>query len=473
MQDDIQYFEEQKKIYPKATKGKFRLLKWLIMLIAFVVYYGTPWLRYDRGPNVPNQAVLIDMVGSKAYLFGIEIWRQEIYYITGILIFAAVALFLITSLLGRVWCGYFCFQTIWTDLFIAVEQLVQGDRNKRIKLDKGPWTFEKISKKFITHFLWIMIGIATGGAWVFYFNDAPTLWENLLQGDISTPVLVWVLALTASTYLMAGFAREQVCTYMCPYARFQSAMFDNKTVIIGYDKQAGEPRGHFKKQPGVTPQDKGQGYCVECTACVQVCPMGIDIRDGLQMECIACGLCIDACDDVMKKMEFPAKLIRYDIHENFEKGTPEKITAKTFLRGRFFYYSAILGVIGGIMVYGLMNRTQTELHVFQQRNPVYVTLSDGTIRNGYIIKLLNKTHHDRHFSLKVTGLKAFNISMGTLLTDKALQDLEVLADSSGQFRIFITAPNQEQARSLIKIHLEDKQTGELLTYKTVFSSMGL
>ncbi|HNQ92649.1 MAG TPA: cytochrome c oxidase accessory protein CcoG, partial [Alphaproteobacteria bacterium] len=338
----IQYFAAQEKVYPKAVSGRFRTLKWTAMIVCLAIYYLAPFLRWTRSGDVPDQAILIDLPSRRAYFFMIEIWPQEVYYLTGILILAAIMLFFVTSLFGRVWCGYFCFQTVWTDLFMKVERLIQGDRNARMKLDKTPFSFERIWKKSLTHLVWLLIGFVTAGSFVLYFNDAPTLIKDALGFNVSTTVLGFVGGLTLSTYIMAGFAREQVCTYMCPYARFQSAMFDKDTLIIGYDKIRGEPRG---KSKGASTRDH-LGDCVDCSLCVQVCPMGIDIRNGLQMECIACGLCVDACDNVMDKVGSPRGLIRYDIERGLEGAAEEDHNlTRHLLRPRTIYYTVLLSVV--------------------------------------------------------------------------------------------------------------------------------
>lgn len=379
MDAPIQLFKKQTKIYPRRVWGKFRKLKWVAMVTLLAIYYGAPWLRWDRGANAPDQAILIDLNHTRAYFFGIEIWPQEVYYITGILILAAVGLFFVTSLFGRVWCGYACPQTVWTDLFVWVERIVQGDRNARKKLDESSWTLEKIRKKGLTHMVWLLIGLCTGGAWVFYFNDTPTLLDQIAHFDVPWSVGSWILGLTFSTYLMAGFAREQVCTYMCPYARFQSAMFDKDTLIIAYDETRGEPRGKHKAGDSW----EGKGQCIDCDSCVLVCPMGIDIRQGLQMECIACGLCVDACDNVMEKIGLPKGLIRYDT-ESKKKFNP--------LRLRTFWYGGIIALVGCLMLYSLLTRSPLEMNVTHDRNPLFVKLSDGSIRNGYNITIINKHH---------------------------------------------------------------------------------
>ncbi|MCJ9427750.1 cytochrome c oxidase accessory protein CcoG [Kordiimonas marina] len=461
----IQFFEKKERVYPKRVWGTYRKLKWVAMITLLGIYYLAPFIRWDRGPHAPDQAILIDMPARRAYFFFIEIWPQEVYYLTGILILAAVGLFFVTSLAGRVWCGYACPQTVWTDLFVWVERIVQGDRAKRLRLAKGPWTFEKLWKMAATHAIWIVIGLLTGGAWVFYFNDAPTLLDQIVHLDVPMSVLGWIIALTGSTYLMAGFAREQVCMYMCPYSRFQSAMFDKDTLIIGYDDVRGEPRGKHKK--GETWE--GRGDCVDCTACVQVCPTGIDIRNGLQMECIACGLCVDACNEIMDKVGRPRGLIRYDTTHNIEqraKGLPPK---PHILRPRTFWYTAIISVVGLAMLYGLTHRADFELHVLHDRNPLYVTLSDGHIRNGYDIKILNKTHSDQHYALSVEGLEGAKIRIEAAGEPKA-DNLPVFADSVGHYRLFLTAEKPGEGRVKVIFRLVEKKTGKVDEYSGLFMS---
>ena len=444
----IKLFSKREKIYPRRVWGKYRKIKWAVMIILFAIYYLVPWIRWDRGQNSPDQAVLIDMPSRRAYFFFIEIWPQEVYYITGLLILAAVGLFFVTSLFGRVWCGYACPQTVWTDLFVWVERIIQGDRNNRMRLDKSKWTFEKLWKKGLTHIIWIIIGLLTGGAWVFYFNDAPTLFDQIIHLSVPASTWIWILALTISTYIMAGYMREQVCTYMCPYARFQSAMFDKDTLIITYDEKRGEPRGSHK----ASDTWEGRGHCIDCTQCVVVCPQGIDIRNGLQMDCIACGLCIDACDNIMDKIGLPKGLIRYDT----TNGLKNRLK---LIRPRTVYYTLILTLVGAIMLYGLINRNTLELHVQHDRNPLFVTLSDGSIRNSYTIKILNKSHDDKTYSLSLNGLENYNIKIqGT--TEVPADNLNVFADSVGQFRVFVSVPPVDINRKDIDFEIAEKN-GEL------------
>ncbi len=462
-QDSVQYFAKQEKVYPKRVWGKYRKIKWIAMVVTLGIYYLTPFLRWDRGPNAPDQAVLIDLDNARAYWLWIEIWPQEVYILTGILILSAIALFFITSLFGRVWCGYVCPQTVWTDLFVWVERLVQGDRNARKKLHDSRWTFDKIRKIATTHFIWLVIAWCTAGSFVLYFNDAPTLVKSFLEFDVSPTVLGFIGGLTFSTYLMAGFAREQVCTYMCPYARFQSAMFDRDTLLIGYDETRGEPRGKHKKGDSW----ENRGDCIDCTACVQVCPVGIDIRNGLQMECIACGLCVDACNDIMDRVERPRGLIRYDTINHMEatvKGGKEKFK---FLRFRTLYYAAILALVGSIMLAALLTRSPLELHVLHDRNPLFVQLSSGEIRNGYILKILNKTHDHRSYALSVEGLDNIKIDVKAAGHIGA-KNLYVPADSVGTYHIFISTTASPDAPREIIFTLSDGEVQD--SSETIFIS---
>lgn len=456
MTEPITLFAKQKKIYPRRVWGRYRKLKWLSMVTLLGIYYSAPWLRWDRGPHAPDQAILIDMPARRAYFFGIEIWPQEVYYLTGILILAAVVLFFITSLFGRVWCGYACPQTVWTDLFVWVERIVQGDRNARMRLDNQRWNLEKIRKKGLTHLLWLLIGLFTGGAWVFYFNDAPTLLDQIIHWNIPWSVGGWIVALTFSTYLMAGFAREQVCTYMCPYARFQSAMFDKNTLVIAYDAWRGEPRGKHKAG---TSWD-GRGHCIDCDSCVVVCPMGIDIRNGLQYECISCGLCVDACNNVMDKVGLPRGLIRYET----ESKTPFRL-----IRPRNLWYTALITVVGCAMLYGLLTRAQLDLNVIHDRNPLFVTLSDGSIRNGYTLHILNKTHEDRHYRLSLEGLDNATLRVQGP-QEISSDDIRVFADSVGNFRVFVTAAKALEARQPITFTLQEINATVQDSKETVFVS---
>ncbi len=440
-----EYFAARKRLYPQSVKGRFRKLKWILNTIFLSVYLLSPAIRFDRGVSAPNQAILIDLPGSKAYFFWIEIWPQEVYYLAGILLIAAITLFFVTSLFGRIWCGYACFQTVWTDIFIALEKLFQGDRNARIILDRKN-NFKKFWRKAATHFSWIIVSLITGYGFVCYFNDAISLHKNL-----TINIWGWILGIAGSTYIMAGFAREQVCTYMCPYSRFQSAMFDKNTLIISYDQKRGEPRGKWDGDVAKT-----QGHCIDCKQCVVVCPTGIDIRNGLQMECIACGLCIDACDNVMEKIGLPKGLIRYDTMAHMLDPKPEK--KFKILKPRSFYYAAILTLICGVMIRSLLYKPTLEISAIPDRNPIFVRLSDGSIRNGYSIKIANKTHEKKTFVLKI--LQPPEASAKVVNAD--LSNLAVDSGEVGNFKVFVTLPQDflalnEEGRGLIEFTIADDE----------------
>ena len=387
------------KIYPKRAHGRFRTIKWIVMAVTLGIYYVVPWLRWDRGSYLPDQAVLIDFPSRRFFFFFLEIWPQEFYYITGLLVLAALALFLVTALAGRVWCGYTCPQTVWTDLMIAVERLFQGDRNQRLRLDKNPWSFETLWRKGATHFSWLLIAIATGGAFVFYFADAPTLARQLASFEAPLIAYSFIGIFTATTYLLGGIAREQVCIYMCPWPRIQGAMFDHDSLLISYRGWRGEPRGPHK----IGQTWEGRGDCIDCGQCIAVCPTGIDIRNGAQLECIQCALCIDACNEIMDKVERPRGLIAYDTIRNLEtapRGKPEM----KFMRPRVLLYAGAFALVASIMVTAWTMRPDLEVSILHDRNPLYVKLSDGGIRNGYTIKVLNKLYEPHVFHLGVDGI---------------------------------------------------------------------
>lgn len=404
--DEGSLYAPRTKIYPKRAHGPFRTIKWIVMAVTLSIYYAVPWLRWDRGPYLPDQAVLIDFPSRRFFFFFLEIWPQEFYYITGLLVLAALGLFLVTSIAGRMWCGYTCPQTVWTDLMIAVERFFQGDRNQRMRLDKAPWSFETLWRKGATHLTWLFIAVATGGAWVFYFADAPTLARQLVSFDAPMLAYAFVGIFTATTYVLGGIAREQVCIYMCPWPRIQGGMIDRDSLLISYRAWRGEPRGAHKAGQSW----EGRGDCIDCRQCVAVCPTGIDIRDGAQLECIQCALCIDACDEIMDKVGRPRGLVAYDTVRNLEHVGPEILPVR-WLRPRVVLYAAAMAVVGGIMLTALLLRPDLEVNVLHDRNPIYVKLSDGGLRNGYTVKILNKTYAPRSFTLGVSGLKGPTLSI--------------------------------------------------------------
>lgn len=439
-------------IFPRRVKGQFRTLKWWLMAVLLGVYYITPWIRWDRGPNLPDQAVLIDMGGRRFFFFMIEIWPHEFYFVAGLLIMAGLGLFLFTSAAGRVWCGYACPQTVWTDLFILVERWIEGDRNARIRLHRQKWDAEKIRKRLVKWAVWFAIAIATGGAWIFYFTDAPTLFMNLLNGTAHPIAYTTMFILAATTFAFGGFAREQMCIYACPWPRIQAAMMDEDTLTIGYREWRGEPRG---KQ-----NVPGNGDCIDCMACVNVCPMGIDIRNGQQLACITCGLCIDACNDMMDKIGKPRHLIGYLAltDETRERaGQSAKSVWSHVFRLRTIIYTTLWSLVGIGLVVALFMRTEIDVNVTPVRNPQFVVLKDGSIRNTYEMRLRNK-HGDDHwfaFSATTEGGEVFVL---TLEGEDSLK-VKVPANETRTQRLYVTAPAGGRAatadRTEFRLWIED------------------
>ena len=412
--------------------------------------------------------MLVDLAGRRFYFFWIEIWPHEFYFVAGLLIMAGLGLFLFTSALGRVWCGYTCPQTVWTDLFILVERWVEGDRNARIRLHQADWSLQKVRLRLTKWTAWTLIGIATGGAWVFYFADAPTLMAQFLS--LSAPAIAWITVgiLTATTFIFGGFMREQVCIYMCPWPRIQAAMMDNDTLTVGYRDWRGEPRG--KKRVATA------GDCVDCNACVAACPMGIDIRDGQQMECITCALCIDACDDVMAKLGRDRGLIDYLALSDAPReqvGEKPRAAWVHILRTRTILYTAIWLIVGFAMTYALFIRPDIEMSVAPVRNPTYVTLADGTIRNTYELRLLNKHGEPRLFGVHLNGDLALSLSIeGT-----PYGSVEVPADETLRVRVYVAAPPGNDVALVeeapIRFWVEDQINGERTHQDSVFNGTGV
>jgi cytochrome c oxidase accessory protein FixG len=425
------------RVYPRRVRGLYRRIKWVLLAVTLAIYYLVPWLRWDRGPGAPDQAVLIDLPGRRAYFFFVEIWPQEAYYLTGLLILAAIGLFLATSLLGRVWCGYACPQTVWTDLFMWVERLIEGDRVRRMRRDAEPLSFSKAALKLAKHTAWLAIALATGGAWVMYFNDAPTVLSEAVRFQASAGVYFFVALFTATTYLLAGWAREQVCTYMCPWPRIQAAMLDEHSLIVTYRQWRGEPRGKHKHGASWD----GRGDCVDCHACVQVCPTGIDIRDGTQLECIGCGLCIDACNEIMGNVGRPKGLIAFDTLDNQERRAKGEAGRFRLIRARTVVYAVVLALVAAVMLGAWVLRSTTELTVLRDRAPLFVALSDGAIRNSYTLKILNKTHEPRAFRLSADGLAGVGVSVaeGTGEAAGSAPALAVRPDQIATYRIHLRA----------------------------------
>ncbi|ADZ71630.1 cytochrome c oxidase accessory protein CcoG [Polymorphum gilvum] len=469
-----EWFASAKKIYPMATHGTFRRIKWALLFITLGIYYLLPFVRWDRGPEAPDQAVLIDLAGRRAYFFFIEIWPQEVYYLTGLLIVAAMALFLMNAVAGRIWCGYLCPQTVWTDLFLWVERKVEGDRRERIAFDKAPWTAKKVARRATKHFLWLMIAWWTGGAWVLYFADAPTIVYELATFQAPVSAYVWIGILTATTYLLAGFMREQVCIYMCPWPRIQAALTDEKALNVTYRWDRGEPRGSLKHNRELEAKGLPAGDCIDCNQCYFVCPTGVDIRKGMQLDCIQCGLCIDACDNIMTKIGKPTGLIGYDTDENIERRVAGKEPVYEIVRPRTVIYAAIIALVGALMLYALLSRDFAGISVLHDRNPIFVTQSDGSVRNGYTVRLMNKRNHARSFVLNVEGMPGGSrieaVGIDQYVDGRPF--IEVGPDQTRELRVLVHSPagTKMPPSTPVTFRLTESVMGEVVTTKDYFKA---
>jgi cytochrome c oxidase accessory protein FixG len=464
--DNGPLYAARKKVYPQSVSGTFRRIKWGLMAFCLGVYYLLPFVRWNRGLGAPSQAVLIDLPNQRFYFFFIELWPQEIYYFTGLLIIAAVALFLMNSVGGRIWCGYLCPQTVWTDLFYAVERLVEGDRRERMKKDAAAdrWTLRRISEIALKHSIWLLIAWWTGGAWVLYFNDAPTLVRELVTFQAPMLAYIWIGILTATTYVLAGYMREQVCTYMCPWPRIQAALTDEWALNVTYRYDRGEKRTSLKKAAELRALGEQVGDCIDCYQCVAVCPTGIDIRNGAQLECIQCGLCIDACDTVMKKIGREPRLIAYDNDINIARRQAGEQPIYRIVRPRTILYCLVIAAVGGIMLYALLTRSLLDVNVLHDRNPVAVRLSDGSIRNAYTVRLLNKRGFDRVIAIDIEG--PVNAKVHVVGTDSVTPDRPMIVigrDQTEELRVLVTAPAADilQKSTPVKFHVTDIGLGEV------------
>ena len=387
-QFDQSLYAKRQKIHPREVHGLFARLRVTGTAVLMGVYYGLPWLVWDQ-----RQAVLWDLPHRKFHVFGLTFWPQDFIYLVALLVIAALALFFFTALAGRLWCGYACPQTVWTEVFLWIERKVEGDRPRQMKLDKGPWNLDKLTKKTTKHALWIALSLWTGYTFVGYFSPIRELGHTILSLDTGPWESFWILFYGFATYGNAGWLREQVCTYMCPYARFQSAMFDRDTLIISYDRARGEPRGSRRKSED--PGALGLGSCINCTICVQACPTGIDIRDGLQHACIGCAACIDACDEVMNRIGYAPGLIRYTTQRSLESGETR------IFRPRILVYGLVLATLVVTLGYSIIQRTPLGLDVIRDRNSLYHETDEGLIENVYTLKVLNKDHRDHVYTLAV------------------------------------------------------------------------
>ena len=457
-------YAAREPVFPKRVYGHFRNLKWAVLIITLGLYYITPWIRWDRGPALPDQAVLLDLANRRFFFFWIEIWPHEFYFVAGLLIMAGLVMFLFTSALGRVWCGYSCPQTVWTDLFFTVERWIEGDRNARLRLWNGKWDLRKWSLRLTKWSVWLVISVATGGAWVFYFADAPTLLVDLFTGQAAFVAYATVAILTATTFVFCGFMREQVCIYMCPWPRIQAAMMDEHSITVAYRDWRGEPRGRGKER-------EGMGDCIDCNACVNVCPTGIDIRDGQQLECITCALCIDACDDIMAKVGKPRGLIDYMAltdEANERAGKPKVSVWKHIFRLRTIIYAVLWAGIGASLTVLLFVRADIDMTVAPVRNPQFVTLSDGSIRNTYDVRIRNMSHDDSDFAISLVADAPLEVT----LEWQPGQSVNVALNSTHLQRVYVTAPAGSAAataeRTDFRLWVEDEATTHRAFRDTTF-----
>ncbi len=430
------------KIYPREVHGRFANLRILFVSLTLGVYYLLPWLNWGDG----RQAFLIDLPGRKFHLFAYTFYPQDLFYLTTILIISALSLFLFTAIFGRVWCGFTCPQTVWTEVFLWIERQIEGDRPRQMRLALQPWNKEKIAKVGGKHLLWISFSLWTGFTFVGYFTPIRELGGALAAQALGPWETFWILFYGFATYGNAGWLREQVCLYMCPYARFQSVMFDRNTLIISYDRARGEPRG--ARARGVDPRVKGLGSCIDCTLCVQACPTGIDIRDGLQYACIACAACVDVCDSVMEKMGYAKGLIRYTTDHALH-GEPQRL-----LRPRVMIYGAILLALCSALIIAVLLRVPLQLEVLHDRNQLYRDTGDGRIENVYTLKLTNLDARAHRFRVSVSGLDGAQLAL-----DQA--DI-VLAPGQGvSLPARVQAEPQAQRRTDIRFHLSAQDDARL------------
>lgn len=438
---DVDLYQKRKKIYPRYTDGFFQRLRTITILVTVGAYLVGPWLVWDG-----RQAILFDLPKRQFHVFGITFWPQDFVLLSWGLIIAAFSLFFFTALAGRLYCGYVCPQTVWTRIFIWIEHFTEGDRNARMKLDRTPTNTEKAIKKALKHTLWLAVAFLTSFTFVGYFTPIRELTVHVGLFTLNGWEMVWLTFFTAATYINAGWMREQVCMYMCPYARFQSAMLDKNSLIVTYDTERGEPRGSRKKE--ADPKSLNLGDCVDCTLCVQVCPTGIDIRDGLQYECIGCAACIDACNEIMDKLGYERGLVRYS-NENTIEHHESKI-----LRPRIFFYAGLISVMGCLFLFTLFNRIPLELDIIKDRNQLYRFTNEGNVENVYTLKIMNMSQTPRKYMVSAQGIEGMQlvgdleptIQSGEVRSLPVRIQIEEADLTSSNVTIFFTATEQDNPK---------------------------
>jgi len=415
LEDQLGLYQKRIPIFTRTVQGRFRRFKTAVLALAYAVYFLLPWLPWDR-LDAPAQALLFDLPGRRFLIFGLTVYPQDVIWLALLLFIAAILLFMVTGLVGRAFCGYFCFQTLWTDFFIWIEHWIQGERPARVRLYRQPWDREKLLKVGATHALWVLVSFWTAFTFTAYFTYAPQLVVDFLTGQAAAAAYITTGVLTVTTYVAAGLMREQICTYVCPYGRFQSVMYEPETLAVHYDAHRGEgAHGRATARAGQRTLDerhaKGLGDCVDCGLCVQVCPAGIDIRDGLQYKCISCGLCIDACNTIMDSFDYPRGLIRYDSEQNLAAAVPARPRLH-WKRLKIVGYGAAIVLMTAFLVYSVVTRGSFERAVTQVRQPLYVVLSNGDIRNRYQIRITNKAPGEQTYVISATGIPDGALDLG-------------------------------------------------------------
>ncbi len=459
----VSLYEASRKIYPRSVGGLYARWRWALVWLTQIVFYGLPWLEWGQ-----RQAVLFDLGARRFYLFGLVLYPQDFIYLTGLLVISALALFLFTAVAGRQWCGYACPQTVYTEIFLWIERRMEGDRSARLRLDAGPWNANKVLRKGGKHAVWLALSLWTGFTFVGYFTPIQQLWSEAFTLGFGPWEWFWVNFYALATYGNAGFMREQVCKYMCPYARFQSAMFDRDTLVVSYDEARGEPRGARSRQTDPKAlRELGLGSCIDCTMCVQVCPTGIDIREGLQYECISCGACVDVCDGVMDKMGYARGLIRYTTQNALQHGWSRLQTWKRVFRPRVLVYTAVLWLIIGGLFLSLMLRTPFKVDVVRDRGVLARIVAGpdgrGMIENVYRLQIMNAAEQMQHYRITATGLPGLAVA----------GESEVQIDSAGSrwVALRVQLPYEEAERAgggSHRIHFEISGGGDLLKEKSIF-----
>jgi cytochrome c oxidase accessory protein FixG len=451
----VSLYAAHKKIYPRSVSGLFNNWRWAAVFLTQLVFYGLPWLEWGQ-----RQAVLFDLGVRRFYIFGLVLYPQDFIYLTGMLVIAALSLFLFTAVAGRLWCGYACPQTVYTEMFLWIEKLLEGDRSARMRRDAKPMSADKLWRKSVKHFLWLVVALWTGFTFVGYFTPIKELSRELLSMGMGPSEIFWTIFYGFATYGNAGFMREQVCLHMCPYARFQSAMFDKDTLIVTYDEKRGEPRGARSKKADLSTLNLGS--CVDCSLCVQVCPTGIDIRKGLQYECIGCGACVDVCDTVMDKVGYPRGLIKYATENAMDKGWTQSQTLRHVLRPRVLIYTAILGTIVLAMVLSLSTRTLFKVNVVRDRGVMAREVEDGKIENVYRLQVMNATEATQRYKISVDGLTGLEIASEDMVTI-ASTEARVLA-----VRVRAPANVAAPGSHTMKFEIQSLDSPGHLTEKSIF-----